>query len=130
VRSDAEHLHSCPVCGGAVTSDLGLRDYSTWLLDKLPDRVGASDVDLVLEQASTGRVLVIEFKKPGQRLGVGQRLMFQWLVRAGATVWLVWEGPKRVTVSQMDATGTTYFQELLTPNQLGRRVSKWWAAGL
>lgn len=87
MRDKAEALHSCPVCGteGAVP---GLRDYSKWLFDLLPGRVGASDIDCVLDQGFSGRALALEFK-PSKYIPRGQARLFDRLLAGGFDVWVV-----------------------------------------
>lgn len=125
-------LLACPTCGTKVEqTHLGLRDYSRWLSPFLPGKVGGSDIDLVLEQSSTGRMLFVEFKEHGKRLGIGQRMMFQAFRHKGIDVWVVWEySDGTVRAGEMDMTGEVRFTEKLTPQQLGAKVKSWWYDGL
>lgn len=127
-----EPLRGCPTCSTPVTqAQLGLRDYSTWLDGALPGRVSASDIDFVLDQAQTGRLLIIEFKDGSQRLGVGQRLMFKALKARGADVWVVWDrGDKGLLAGELDAMAQIRFTQTLTPVELKSKVAAWWLDGL
>lgn len=112
--------------------DLGLHDYSSWLADYLPGRVSGSDIDCVIEQSKTGRMLFIEFKRKGQLLPVGQRLLLKACVRRTPPidVWVAWETDTHVEVGVMDATGEVLLVENMTHKQLGLRIKRWWNAGL
>jgi hypothetical protein len=123
------NLRHCPSCGGEVTEALGLRDYASWLTG-LPGKVSASDLDFVLEQAQTGRVLIHEYKEGNKPLGVGQRLLLQDMVRKGCDVWLVWEGKGTVTAGAMTAEGKVPFTQEMTRAELSARVVDWWYDGL
>jgi hypothetical protein len=125
-------LLACPTCGTAVEdANLGLRDYSRWLTPVLPGQLGATDLDLVLDQAKTGRILVIEFKEANKRLGLGQRLLFKRLVQRGFDVWVVWQySNKEVMVGAVDSTGNVRFLEKMSEAKLAQRVKNWWYDGL
>jgi hypothetical protein len=128
----ADDLRSCPTCGTAVAhTQLGLRDYSRWLADVLPGRVSGSDIDSVVEQSKTGRFLALEFKPLGAILPTGQRLLLKALVRRDIDVWVCWEDFKgHVEVGSMNRDGEILFVEKMTEAALGRKVAKWWNAGL
>lgn len=66
---------------------MGLRDYR-WLEDVLPARVGATDLDCVLEQHSTGRILVLEFK-PNRYVPRGQAILFDGLLAQGFDIAII-----------------------------------------
>lgn len=126
-------LRACPTCGTKVAeTTLGLRDYSRWLADQLPGRVSGSDIDAVVEQSSTGRVLFMEMKPEGVRLPTGQRLLLRSMCRKGIDVWVVWEEKDgvHVQVGTMDPTGEVRFVQRMTVRQLGMRVKRWWNDGL
>ena len=73
---EADLLRACPTCSTKVSAvQMGLRDYSSWLAEHMPGRVSGADIDCVLEQSRTGRVLFFEFKRKGQQLPTGQRLL-------------------------------------------------------
>lgn len=127
-----EPLRGCPTCKTPVTkAALGLRDYSRWLDGMLPGKVSASDLDFVLEQAATGRMLIQEFKEGSQPLGMGQRLLLKALVKMGADVWVVNDlGAKGVKVGVLSAEGVVRFTQTMTPAQLAGKVKEWWWDGL
>ena len=120
-------LRSCPTCGADYDPEkLGLRDYS-WLVDEVP---GASDLDFVLEQKLTGRMLVMEFKSAGESLPLGQRLLLKTLVRKGCDVWVVWQQRRgRVHRVTMDGAGRLSPVVSLTREQLSAQVLAWWREG-
>jgi hypothetical protein len=134
MRTEAgDELRACPTCGGEVSEQqLGLRDYSRWLAGVLPGRVSGSDLDCVVEQSATGRMLVLEFKPRGMRLPVGQRLLLRALRQRNITVWVCWEDLQdgHVEVGELDETGEVRFIERMTARQLARQVKAWWADGL
>jgi len=113
-----------------------MRDYSRWLDGVLPGRVSGSDVDFMLDQSSTGRMLVLEFKEGNKPLGLGQRILFQQLVKRDIEVWCVWEyrdangETERVKVGVLDALGQVRFMQELTPPQLASQIKAWWNDGL
>jgi len=121
-------LRTCPLCGSAYDAEkLGLRDYS-WLTDTIP---GASDVDFVVEQQSTGRLLAAEFKSEGERLPKGQRLLLKTLVRKGCDVWVCWQLHNgRIQRYVMNGTGNFGSMVVLTRQQFSKQVHAWWAEGL
>lgn len=126
-------LRACPTCSQTLTqADLGMRDYSRWLNPILPGKLGGTDIDCVLDQASTGRMLMFEFKEGNKPLGVGQRLLFTALKKRNIDVWVVW-GPYddgHVKVGEMDTTGQVRFTEDMPPAKLGAKVKAWWYDGL
>ena len=129
---ETDSLRACPTCGTEVAhTKLGLRDYSRWLADVLPGRVSGSDIDSVVEQSRTGRCLFIEFKPLGKVLPTGQRLLLRAMVRRNIDVWVAWEDFKgHVECGVMNAEGEVLFVERMTEAALGRKVKKWWDAGL
>lgn len=133
-RTEPQHLlRGCPTCGTKVAeAKLGLRDYSGWLSDVLPGRVSASDIDAVIEQSKTGRVLFLELKPENVQLPVGQRLLLKTMVRKGIDVWVVWEEKDgtHVQAGVMDETGEVRFVQRMTIRQLGMRAKRWWNDGL
>lgn len=126
-----DNLRGCPTCGTKVSDvQMGLRDYSGWLSEHLPGRVSGADIDCVLEQSRTGRVLFFEFKRKGQTLPTGQRLLLRAMVRKGIDVWVVWEDSTHVECGTLDENGEVLFVERMTKGALGRKARKWWNAGL
>lgn len=122
-------LRTCPTCGTPIdeTRHIGLRDYR-WLDEMLPGRVGAMDVDAAVHHARAGRMLIFEFKLPGESLSLGVRLTLMHLVRLGADVWVVW-GPydeALYDVGQMDRAGRVRFLQRLPIEALKRSVREWW----
>lgn len=125
-------LLECPTCGTpASKTQLGLRDYSRWLNPILPGKVGGSDLDCVLHQQSTDRILVLEFKEANKRLSVGQRLLLTALVqRPNVEVWVAWQySDGTVRVGALDTTGDVRFTEKMTDAAFGAKVREWWYAG-
>lgn len=129
MRDETQKLHVCPVCGGSKES-LGLRDFK-WLQDVLPGKVGGSDLDFVLEQSRTGRVLVIEFKPRHTSIPYGQRLLLTRMVNAGFDVWVVWEHDdgETVTVGAMTKHGRVPFTQSIHLARFRRLVGEWWTDG-
>jgi len=128
---DQDALRGCPTCGTKVAeTKLGLRDYSSWLADELPGRVSGADIDCVVEQSKTGRVLFIEFKRKGQILPTGQRLLLKRMAQLGIDVWVAWESDTHVEVGTLTAEGEVLFVQEMTKASLGRKVRKWWNLGL
>lgn len=128
---EADALRACPTCSTKVASTvMGLRDYSTWLADELPGRVSGADLDCVVEQSKTGRVLIIEFKRKGQILPTGQRLLLKRFAQLGADVWVAWESDTHVEVGTLTDEGEVLFVQEMTKGSLGRKVRKWWNLGL
>lgn len=125
-------LRACPTCGTDIANiDLGMRDYSRWLNPIMPGKVGGTDVDLVLHQQATDRMLMVEFKDHGKQLGLGQRLVFKALKRKGIDVWVVWQiDDTHVLAGELDKTGEVRFAENMTANQLGLKARAWWIDGL
>lgn len=125
-------LMECPTCKTPTSqATLGMRDYSRWLKNVLPGKIGLADVDGVLQQESTGRMLMLEFKEANKRLGIGQRLLLRALKRKGIDVWVIWEYPSKgvVRAGAMDEQGEVHFLEELTEAELGAKVEAWWWAG-
>lgn len=128
MRNKRESLRKCPVCDGPPPK--GLRDY-TWLENALPGRVGGSDIDFVVEQSSTGRVLMLEFKPGGIPITLGQRILFQRMVQQGFDFWVCWElSDDKIRVGQFTKEGLVLFVEELTTKQLARKITDWWYAGI
>lgn len=113
--------------------DLGLRDYGSWMGDALPGRVGAADLDFVLEQSRTGRVLIHEYKPPHAQLPTGQRLLLKRFARMDLVdVWVVWENVAEnwVEVGAMDRNGQVPFVQRMPIPRFKMKVAAWWKAGL
>lgn len=131
MRTEDQALRKCPTCLTPVKElDLGLKNYR-WLRDALPGRVGLADLDGVLEQAATGRVLVFEFKPAGASIPLGQRLLLKRFVRFGCDVWVIWEGREDThEVGAMDRAGNVPFVAKVSTQGLRQRVREWWQTGL
>lgn len=128
---DGDALRACPTCSTKVsTVQMGLRDYSHWLAEHLPGRVSGADIDCVLEQNRTGRMLVFEFKRVGQQLPTGQRLLLTALAKRDVDVWVCWESDTHVEVGTLTKDGEVLFVEKMTKAALGRKARKWWNLGL
>jgi hypothetical protein len=88
MRGEQDRLRTCPTCGGEPPE--GLRDYAGWSFDILPEKVGFTDIDAILER--NGQFLVLEFKPPGKGTWVpqGQWLTFQRMLASGLfAVWVI-----------------------------------------
>lgn len=128
MRTAADKLRTCPVCGGE-TEGIGLRDYGTWLSEGLPSKVGATDLDFVLEQSRTERVLIIEFKPKGAHIPTGQKITLKRFVKAGMEVWVAWEKGDDVEVGVMDKHGGILIVEKTDRQGLKAKVETWWKEG-
>lgn len=127
MRNKRESLRKCPVCDGPPPK--GLRDY-TWLENALPGKVGGTDIDFVVEQSSTGRILALEFKPGGTPISLGQRITFSRLVRLGFDMWVCWElDGGKVRVGHFTKEGLVLFVEEMTIEELARKVNQWWWSG-
>lgn len=97
---------------------LGLRDYR-WL--KLPGKVGAMDLDFLLER--NGDFLALEFKPKGVRPGQGQQITFDALSKKGFQVWVVeGDGP------QVKVWYTNEVSEEMSVEDLNAKINLWWEA--
>jgi len=115
---------------------LGLRDFR-WVNSALPGKLGLMDIDGVLTQASTGRVLVLELKPKGAPISVGARLTFGLLVRAGLElgrdydVWYLWDqGKGRIKLGEAGEQGEPLNIRELTERRVVNLVVRWWEKGL
>lgn len=125
-RHDTEKLRACPTCG-TKGHDLGLRDYSRWLFDLLPARIGATDFDCVLEHHASGRMLILEFK-PSDYIPRGQMLTFQNELSHGRDVWLVIDKHlPRLRIAPL-VYGEPPKWEDITLQRFRTRVKKWWSS--
>jgi hypothetical protein len=99
--------------------------------DALPGKVGGMDVDFVINQAKTHRLLHIEQKPKGARISVGASLTYREYVRAGFDAWAMWD-MQDGTVRQgfFDANGRIQDIEHMEAKQLASRVRAWWDSGL
>jgi hypothetical protein len=123
-------LRKCPTCSGPVTEEMGLRNYATWLQGLLPGKVGASDLDMVIEQTDTGRVLITEFKEHGSPVSLGQRLLLRRFVRMGCDVWVIHSlGGDNYAAGAMNSAGRTPFVQGMPLDELKQRVLDWWQTG-
>lgn len=105
---------------------MGLRDYSGWLFDILPGRVAATDLDFVLEQHNTGRVLVLEFK-PTTYVPRGQSLVFDTLTSIGWDVWIV--GDKNLDKDELVVKKWGKRAETMNLETFRTKVGDWWTDG-
>lgn len=92
MRGQDDGLRGCPTCGGSLEgSDIGIRDFSTWLFDALPGKAGGSDIDGVVERR--GYFLSVE-AKPSKWVPPGQKYMFDALCDlkhpSGEKAWTVY----------------------------------------
>jgi hypothetical protein len=112
--------------------NLALRDFR-WVNEALPGKVGGQDIDFVLSQAKTGRVLMLEMKPDGAFVSLGARLTFKVFVNMpGIDVWVVW-GPDKagdVARARMDLNGEWDEVDTMSVDCLAEDIAAWWAAGL
>jgi hypothetical protein len=127
-RSNDEALRACPTCGVKDPPDMGLRDYSRWLFGVLPGRAGATDMDCVIEQHSTGRLLAFEFK-PNKFVPRGQALMFDTLVAQGWDVVLIIDTKVAEDELQVSLWGYNTWTTM-TLAEVKELVTSWWAFGV
>lgn len=125
-------LLECPTCKTPVSQvQLGLRDYSRWVNPVLPGKVGGTDVDFMLQQASTDRMLMVEFKEANKRLSVGQRMALTALKARRIDVWVAWQySDGSVAVGSLDDNGTVMFTEKMTEAKFAAKVRDWWYEGI
>jgi hypothetical protein len=132
MRTSEQALKACPTCGQSIANaHMGLRDYQ-WLKGALPNKVGPTDIDFVLDQSKSGRALIIEFKRFGQGLPLGQRIALRKWVQLGFELWVVWHGDELsagVAVGPMDKYGEVDFIQKMTVDSLRDRIGAWWARG-
>lgn len=132
-RADVENgkLRGCPVCGTKVEkAQLALRDFS-WVNESLPGKLGGMDVDFVLSQFKTGRVLHIEMKPTGVPISLGAKMTYAVYRRHGLDAWAVW-GPDeygRVERGYFDTAGKVRSIEQMPVSLFAEEVALWWAAG-
>lgn len=125
-------LRGCPVCGTKVSDvDLGLRDFR-WLNEALPGKLGGMDVDFVLSQSKTGRVLHIEMKPPGARISFGARLTYAVYVKDGYDCWAAWGPDSEGNVQRgvFDKAGRVQRVVTMTQDEFSEDVALWWECGL
>jgi hypothetical protein len=113
---------------------MGLRHYAR-LNASLPGKVGGMDIDWVLEQDATDRILVMEFKPSKARLPHGQQRTLYWFRRHGGDVWVVNDGKFQqdgtVEVAVMEKDG--FFRKWYGPmseRDLAGRIAAWWNWGM
>jgi hypothetical protein len=113
---------------------MGLRHYAR-VNSHLPGKVGGMDIDWILEQSKTDRLLAIEFKPSRAPLQQGQRRTLHWFKRHKADVWIVNDGKflrdgiVEVAVMEDDGFFRKWFGPM-TEDQLGQRICAWWEWGL
>lgn len=118
-------LRACPTCLTPVEeAKLGLRNFD-WLSDYLPGKVGPTDIDAVLDNDKTGRMLAMEFKPSGAAVGLGQRITFRNLRKRNVDVWIIWGTEDDIEVAEY--TWRIGPKEKLTKDALGKRLAEWWA---
>lgn len=125
-------LRGCPTCGTKVAeADLRLRDFS-WVNEALPGRLGGMDVDFVLSQYKTKRVLHIEMKPPGAPVSTGARMTYALYVQLGLDAWVAW-GPDaegKVIRGTFDRNGQVEGLRELATEEFAEDVAAWWQCGL
>ncbi len=119
-----KNLRRCPTCGGKA-ENLGLRDYQ-WMEGVLPSKVGLTDLDAVLQQDRTGRILALEFKHE-PHVPKGQKILFDALTKAGWDVWLIVDADPDALLIR--SWGTNQWRSMSTP-ELKQAVLDWWNLGL
>ncbi len=125
-------LRGCPLCGTPVAqADIGLRDFS-WVNEALPGKLGLMDLDGVLTQASTGRVLVMGLKPRGAYIPTGERLTYALLAKLPLfDVWCVWdEGSGWCNFSELNTEGRPIRIRKLPIKTVANMVVRWWERGL
>ncbi len=130
-ENDGE-LRECPVCETPLDKavNLGLRDFN-WVNEELPGKIGLMDLDGVLSQASTGRMLVLELKPKGALVSRGARIAFGTLVKSGFDVWIVWDlGKGRVKLGECNDKGWPQNVRELTRKRAAKLVVNWWLEGV
>lgn len=94
--------------------------------DALPDKCGVSDLDGVIER--NGRFLVLETKRPGERLSMGQRLMLKAFARLPQFEVFILRGDPHIghttNIQRMNARGELYSTEWCIA-QFGTYVRRW-----
>ena len=124
-------LRGCPTCGTPVEdADLKMRDFR-WVNEALPGKVGGMDIDFVVSQLKTKRVLHLELKPPGAPVSMGARMTFAVYVQLGLDAWAVWGPHDDGTVTRMrfNATGQLFDKQTMTQDELAESIASWWAAG-
>jgi hypothetical protein len=89
------------------------------------------DVDFVLSQLKTRRVLHIEMKPPGGPVSMGARMTYKVYVLLGLDAWAVW-GPfedGHVERARFTKRGDLTEVESMSQDELAEDVAAWWAAG-
>jgi hypothetical protein len=126
MRTKDDALRKCPTCDQELGHSIGLRDYSTWLFDVLPGRVSATDLDFVLEQHSSGRFLVMEYK-PSKYVPRGQWITLTALAGLpGFAVFVVVDAdPEHLSVGRVIKDGPIKWVGMTT-NELRAFVRFWW----
>lgn len=127
-REQDEKLRACPTCGARDHADLGLRDYSRWLFDVLPGRAAATDLDCVVEQHKTGRILAFEFK-PNRYVPRGQALLLDTLTTNGWDVLLVNDSRLADDILDVSLWGHNKWTTLSLA-ELKQLTRDWWEYGL
>lgn len=133
--SAATPLRECVLCRTPLTEEsraaMGLRDFG-WINSELPGNVGLMDIDGVLNQYATGRILMLSMMAPHYRVSTGERLTYTLFVRdKGVDVWYLWEHTNgRVKRGVCNAMGRSGPVKEFTRKQLARLVVEWWNAGL
>jgi len=124
-------LRGCPVCGTPVAeAALGLRDYR-WVNEALGNKLGLMDIDGVLSQAGTGRVLMLELKPRGARISTGARLTFALFVKAGFDCWVLWDQENgRVKLAELNDKGRPINFKDMTIKRAATLVKRWWDEGV
>jgi hypothetical protein len=83
----------------------GLQIWENWL-EPLPRNASPTNIDMALHNRHGDRLLIAEFKQPGELIPAGQQEALDWFSRRGAVVWPV--------------------PEDTDPSYLSDRVHEWW----
>jgi hypothetical protein len=128
-RTEREALRKCPTCATPATeAALGLRDYR-WVNAAFPGNVGGMDIDFMVDQHKTGRMLAMEFKPAGAYITTGARLTFASLRKKGVDVWAAWDHGDHVRWSELDSYGEPLKHVAGSRDDLRRSVRGWWDEG-
>lgn len=102
-----------------------LRNFSKWL----PESVQGADIDCVIHAANHGnpdKFLVLEFKRQGQRVSTGQKILFEGLRKLGMAVVVVHEQTEQVDYKDMVFISGDWGPALILLEDFTKRVEQWW----
>jgi hypothetical protein len=133
VRTETESLRKCPLCLTPIGKlDLGVRDHR-WV--RLPGKVGAADIDFIVNQYATRRMCIIEWKPVKVKsLSTGQKLTLAMFAEVGWDVFLGIDGELKekgvVYLARVDKDGNVgTYSPLKTLEQLNEFLNRWWDRG-